>query len=82
MSAQKALQGCKTVTRELLGGTEENSVSRRGVIKFTKGNRKKLSLIAARSSRKVEITSMDDRNLEYADQFFVTFASTANFHFM
>ena len=27
MSAQKALQGSKTETRELLGGTEENSVS-------------------------------------------------------
>ena len=27
MSAQKALQGSKTETRELLGGTTENSVS-------------------------------------------------------
>ena len=33
VSAQKALRGSKTETRELLGGTEENSVSpRRGVI--------------------------------------------------
>ena len=32
MSAQKALQGSETETRELLGGTEENSVSPRGVI--------------------------------------------------
>ena len=32
LSAQKALQGSKTETRELLGGTEENIVSRRGVI--------------------------------------------------
>ena len=53
-----------------------------GSLSLQKGNRKKLSLIAARSSRKVEITSMDDRNLEYAELFFVTFASTANFHFM
>ena len=29
MSAQKALQGSKTETRELLGGTTENRVSRR-----------------------------------------------------
>ena len=27
VSAQKALRGCETETRELLGGTEENSVS-------------------------------------------------------
>ena len=27
VSAQKAFQGCETETRELLGGTEENSVS-------------------------------------------------------
>ena len=27
LSAQKALQGSETETRELLGGTEENSVS-------------------------------------------------------
>ena len=27
VSAQKALQGSETETRELLGGTEENSVS-------------------------------------------------------
>ena len=27
VSAQKALQGSKTETRELLGGTDENSVS-------------------------------------------------------
>ena len=31
VSAQKALQGSKPETRELLGGTTENSVSRRGV---------------------------------------------------
>ena len=28
MSAQKGVQGSETETRELLGGTEENSVSR------------------------------------------------------
>ena len=32
MSAHKALQGSETETRELLGGTEENSVSRLAVI--------------------------------------------------
>ena len=32
VSVQKALQGSKTETRELLGGTEDNSVSRKGVI--------------------------------------------------
>ena len=32
MSAQKALQGSESETRELLGGTEENSVTRQGVI--------------------------------------------------
>ena len=32
VSAQKALQGSETETRELLGGAEVNSVSRRGVI--------------------------------------------------
>ena len=30
--AQKALQGSETETRELLGGTTENSVSRQGFI--------------------------------------------------
>ena len=52
MSAQKALQGSETETRELLRGTEENNVSRtRGFIDLPsrqindfspKGNRKKL----------------------------------------
>ena len=32
MSAQKALQGSKTETRELLGGTEENSVDEGSLI--------------------------------------------------
>ena len=32
VSAQKALLGFETETRELLGGTEENSVSPQGVI--------------------------------------------------
>ena len=32
VSAQKAHQGSETETRELLGGTGENRVSRRGVI--------------------------------------------------
>ena len=31
-NAQKALQGSETETSELLGGTEENSVSQVGVI--------------------------------------------------
>ena len=49
VSAQKAFQGSETKTRELLGGAEEKSVSRRGVIGqindffYIKGNRKKLS---------------------------------------
>ena len=47
VSAQKALRGSETETRELLGGTEENSVSPMpgGQINdfLPKGNRKKLS---------------------------------------
>ena len=44
VSAQKALRGSETETRELLGGTEENSVSpMRGLDFLEKGNRKKLS---------------------------------------
>ena len=51
VSAQKAVQGSETETRELLGGTEENSVSplrdhlpSRQINDFLrKGNRKKLS---------------------------------------
>ena len=54
MLAQKALLGFETETRELLGGTEENSVSRRGVIDLPsrqindflqKGKRKKIELV-------------------------------------
>ena len=33
-SAQKALQGSETETRDLLGGTLDNSVSRQGFIGF------------------------------------------------
>ena len=52
VSAQKALQGSETEMRELLGGTEESSVSRPGVIDLPsmqindfsqRGNRKKLN---------------------------------------
>ena len=40
VSAQKALQGSETDMRELLGGTEENSVSpTRGIYFVQKGNR-------------------------------------------
>ena len=41
MSAKKALQGSKTETRELLGGTEDNRVfSRRGVFLYKKETEK------------------------------------------
>ena len=37
VSAQKALQGSQSVTKELLGGTEENRVSPIGVIDLLGG---------------------------------------------
>ena len=46
MSAQKALQGSETETRELLGRTEENSVSlMRGTL-LAKRKQKKIELVA------------------------------------
>ena len=43
MSAQKALQGSEMETRELLGGTEENSVS---PMSFHKKEKEKNELVA------------------------------------
>ena len=47
VSALKALQGSETETSELLGGTEDNSMtSTRGHRFFTKRNHKKIGLVA------------------------------------
>ena len=67
MSAQKALRGSEPETRELLGGTEENSVSpmrgqiiidlpSRQINDFSqKGNRKKIELVARPAASKPKI---------------------------
>ena len=69
MSAQKALQGSETETRELLEGMEENSVSpTRGVIDlpsrqiydfFTKEKQKKIELVARPGPAQVEQEGQD-----------------------
>ena len=57
VSAQKALQGSETETRELLGGTKENSVPPMGrQFFFTKRKQKKIELVVARPVRYFTIT--------------------------
>ena len=54
MSAQKALQGSETETRELLGGMEENSVSlmRAKIRKYIKGIALKLHVKTTAAAEK------------------------------
>ena len=54
MSAQKALRGSETETRELLGGTEENSVSRQGVIDLPGGQTRRLASCVASGTTEIQ----------------------------
>ena len=56
VSAQKALRGSETETRELLGGTEENRVPRQGVIDLP-------LILHKKETEKIELVARPERRL-------------------
>ena len=69
MSAQKALQGPKTETREMLGGMEEKNISStRGHISVTKMKQKIIELVARPDKSQADKEDDDEDSEEAASK--------------